>query len=91
MILIFSLTFQSVSVIIGVSIVTLTVLLLLYRKKKSYPKTLVDATAKVSLKLIEKENISHDTRRFRFALPSENHILGKYNIFLKLSLNGFQQ
>ncbi|KAF0693409.1 Aste57867_15629 [Aphanomyces stellatus] len=30
----------------------------------------------VMLKLIEKETLSHDTRRFRFALPSEKHVLG---------------
>lgn len=28
------------------------------------------------LPLIEKEEISHDTRRFRFGLPSDKHILG---------------
>jgi hypothetical protein len=27
-------------------------------------------------KLIEKENISHDVRRFRFELPSSKHIIG---------------
>jgi len=45
------------------------------RKKKS-PHTLVDPTVKYPLKLIDKEKVSHDTRRFRFALPSSNHILG---------------
>ncbi|RHY55509.1 hypothetical protein DYB30_006015 [Aphanomyces astaci] len=30
----------------------------------------------VHLKLVEKESLSHDTRRFRFALPSEHHVLG---------------
>jgi hypothetical protein len=29
-----------------------------------------------AFKLIEIENISHDVRRLRFALPSKNHILG---------------
>ena len=29
-----------------------------------------------AFKLIEKENISHDVRRFRFALPSKKHVLG---------------
>lgn len=54
--------------------------LLLSRGKKDEkpqpPKTLLDPTAKYPLKLIEKEEISPDTRRFRFALPSTNHILG---------------
>lgn len=39
--------------------------------------TLKDSQAKYALPLIEKEEISHDTRRFRFGLPSEKHILGK--------------
>ncbi|CCI45577.1 unnamed protein product [Albugo candida] len=30
----------------------------------------------VHLPLVEKERLSHDTRRFRFALPSKNHVLG---------------
>ncbi|KAL4714474.1 hypothetical protein ACJJTC_017769 [Scirpophaga incertulas] len=30
----------------------------------------------VLLPLIEREEISHDTRRFRFGLPSEDHVLG---------------
>ena len=30
----------------------------------------------ISLVLIDKVNLSHDTRRFRFALPSKKHILG---------------
>jgi len=28
------------------------------------------------VKLIEREEISHDTRRFRFALQSDRHVLG---------------
>lgn len=31
---------------------------------------------KVTLKLAKREELTHDTRRFRFALPSENHTLG---------------
>lgn len=53
-------------------------------KKKSKPKsneqklvTLSDPQAKYNLPLIEKEEVSHDTRRFRFGLPSKNHVLGK--------------
>ncbi|XP_049540127.1 NADH-cytochrome b5 reductase 2 isoform X1 [Anopheles darlingi] len=40
------------------------------------PRTLLDPQEKYMLPLIEKEEISHDTRRFRFGLPSEKHILG---------------
>ncbi|KAL7734532.1 hypothetical protein ACLKA6_010849 [Drosophila palustris] len=39
-------------------------------------RTLVDPNDKYQLPLIEKEVISHDTRRFRFGLPSKQHILG---------------
>ena len=35
-----------------------------------------DPNTKYPLKLIEKEELSHDTRRFRFELPSGQHILG---------------
>uniref|UniRef100_A0A1B0D3G2 NADH-cytochrome b5 reductase n=1 Tax=Phlebotomus papatasi TaxID=29031 RepID=A0A1B0D3G2_PHLPP len=39
-------------------------------------KTLLDPNEKYLLPLIEKEEISHDTRRFRFGLPSKLHVLG---------------
>lgn len=39
-------------------------------------KTLVDPTEKYCLPLLEKIELSHDTRRFRFRLPSPNHCLG---------------
>uniref|UniRef100_A0A8C6RKD7 NADH-cytochrome b5 reductase n=1 Tax=Nannospalax galili TaxID=1026970 RepID=A0A8C6RKD7_NANGA len=38
--------------------------------------TLRDPAAKYPLPLIEKEQINHNTRRFRFELPSPNHVLG---------------
>ena len=37
---------------------------------------LVNPNEKNSLKLVEKVILSHDTRLFRFALPSEEHCLG---------------
>lgn len=48
-------------------------------KKKSVKKlvALVDPDTKYPLPLIEREDISHDTRRFRFGLPSPEHVLGK--------------
>ncbi|KAK6470395.1 NADH-cytochrome b5 reductase 3 [Huso huso] len=49
---------------------------LILGKKKKSPLTLADPTVKYQLRLIDKEVISHDTRRFRFALPSPAHILG---------------
>lgn len=45
------------------------------RKKKPLV-TLQDPSVKYPLRLIDKEVISHDTRKFRFALPSEKHVLG---------------
>lgn len=39
-------------------------------------RTLIDANDKYQLPLIEREELSHDTRRFRFGLPSHQHILG---------------
>lgn len=37
---------------------------------------LEDQDTKYSVQLIEKEKLSHDTRRFRFSLPSKDHVLG---------------
>ncbi|XP_072419383.1 NADH-cytochrome b5 reductase 3-like [Chiloscyllium punctatum] len=45
-------------------------------KKKKPAITLKDHNEKYPLRLIDKEVVNHDTRRFRFALPSAEHILG---------------
>jgi len=53
--------------------------------------TLVDPNTKYALKLIEREELSHDTRRFRFALPSSKHVLGLptgQHIYLSCRING---
>ncbi|KAG7477773.1 hypothetical protein MATL_G00073230 [Megalops atlanticus] len=67
-------------VVTGGVVVLSTVVILLgnyfLRKKKTPKITLLDPTVKYQLRLIDKEVISHDTRRFRFALPSPEHILG---------------
>lgn len=47
----------------------------LLRRKKRVPVLLEDPSKKYSLPLIEKEIINHDTRRYRFGLPS-THVLG---------------
>jgi len=60
-------------------------------KKKSPPVTLKDATLKYPLKLVDKEVISHDTRKYRFALPSPEHILGLpvgQHIYLTARIDG---
>lgn len=46
------------------------------RKKKGNSKIALDPTKKIPFKLIEKEEVSHDTRRFRFALQTPEHVLG---------------
>ncbi|KAI4458277.1 nadh-cytochrome b5 reductase [Holotrichia oblita] len=45
-------------------------------EKKEKKITLRDSQQKYALPLIEKEDISHDTKRFRFGLPTNDHILG---------------
>ncbi|XP_063379757.1 NADH-cytochrome b5 reductase 2 isoform X1 [Cydia fagiglandana] len=65
---------------VGSTVVLATVIAnCLWGKKKAKsknPVTLVDPNAKYALPLIEREEISHDTRRFRFGLPSKDHVLG---------------
>ncbi|KAK6487971.1 NADH-cytochrome b5 reductase 3-like isoform X1 [Huso huso] len=59
--------------------------------KKRAPITLEDPNVKYSLKLIDKEIISHNTRRFRFALKSPDHVLGLpigQHIYLSARING---
>ena len=46
------------------------------RKRKGNSKIALDPTKKIPFKLIEKEEVSHDTRRFRFALQTPEHVLG---------------
>jgi cytochrome-b5 reductase len=72
---------QVIPVFVGVAVVVLTAVvarLYLSRRRKSPPRTLEDPNVKYSLRLIDKEKVSHDTRRFRFALPSAEHILGTH-------------
>ena len=40
------------------------------------PPIALDPKKKIQLTLIEKEELTKDVRRFRFALPSEKHVLG---------------
>ncbi|KAK1327581.1 hypothetical protein QTO34_012870 [Cnephaeus nilssonii] len=53
--------------------------------------TLESPDIKYPLRLIDKEIINHDTRRFRFALPSPQHILGLpigQHIYLSARIDG---
>jgi len=80
-------------ILIGAGLVVATAFFAKYflDSKKKKLVTLVDPNTKYALKLIEREEISHDTRRFRFALPSENHVLGLptgQHIYLTCRVNG---
>ena len=46
------------------------------RTAKESPKTLTDPNAWVSLKLSKSEDLSHNTKRLTFALPSDEHVIG---------------
>ncbi|KAK1790421.1 hypothetical protein P4O66_014318 [Electrophorus voltai] len=53
--------------------------------------TLEDPNIKYALRLIDKEVISHDTRKFRFALKSPEHVLGLpigQHIYLSAKIDG---
>ncbi|XP_019399920.1 PREDICTED: NADH-cytochrome b5 reductase 3 [Crocodylus porosus] len=60
--------------------------------RKPHPAiTLQDPEVKYALRLIDKEEVSHDTRRFRFALPTREHILGLpigQHIYLSTRIDG---
>nr|XP_046250896.1 NADH-cytochrome b5 reductase 2-like isoform X2 [Scatophagus argus] len=65
----------------ALSVVVVTVLYFILRgspgeKKKKLPVTLQDPMVKYALPLINKQEISHDTKKFRFGLPSATQILG---------------
>ncbi|KAK6753103.1 hypothetical protein RB195_012604 [Necator americanus] len=53
--------------------------------------TLVNEETKYALPLAEKIEISHDTRKFRFCLPSEKHVLGLpvgQHVYLTAKIDG---
>uniref|UniRef100_A0A674P825 NADH-cytochrome b5 reductase n=1 Tax=Takifugu rubripes TaxID=31033 RepID=A0A674P825_TAKRU len=89
-----SLTSSTVPVLVALSVLVLTVLWFLMRGSaagRRPPVTLQDPTVKYPLCLIDKQEISHDTKKFRFALPSENHILGLpvgQHVYLSAKVNG---
>ncbi|KAL2310005.1 hypothetical protein Nmel_006242 [Mimus melanotis] len=82
-------------VAIAVAVVAASALLLLLlrgpARRPSGPVTLQDPLAKYPLRLLDKEEISHDTKRFRFGLPSTNHILGLpvgQHVYLSAKIDG---
>uniref|UniRef100_A0A090X8Y1 Putative nadh-cytochrome b5 reductase n=1 Tax=Ixodes ricinus TaxID=34613 RepID=A0A090X8Y1_IXORI len=61
------------------------------RSRAEALRLLLDPDTKYTVPLIEKEEISHDTRRFRFGLPSPEHVLGLptgQHIYLVATVNG---
>ena len=61
---------------IGFVILTAVAAKFFIDQKKKKKITLVEPNTKYALKLIDKLEVSHDTRRFRFELPSPQHVLG---------------
>ncbi|XP_069571248.1 NADH-cytochrome b5 reductase 2 [Brachyistius frenatus] len=61
------------------------------KTKKKLPVTLQDPTVKYPLALMHKQEISHDTKKFRFGLTSGTHILGLpvgQHVYLSAKVNG---
>ncbi|XP_037779511.1 NADH-cytochrome b5 reductase 3-like isoform X1 [Penaeus monodon] len=83
----------AIPLLVGLGVVVGTAILtkLYLSKKRGPPRTLQDPTVKYPLELIEREEISHDTRRFRFKLPTPDHILGLpigQHIYLSARVDG---
>ena len=60
-------------------------------KRKNVTVTLENPEAKYALTVAHKEDVSHDTRLFRFQLPSPKHVLGLpvgQHIYLTTFING---
>lgn len=73
----------SFSLAIGTVLISYVIFTFLKKHKKDAEKnngkslkTLQDHNEKILLPLIEIEEISHDTKKFRFGLPSSQHVLG---------------
>ena len=59
------------------SIVLILVALFIYHMSyNSGPKKAMDPDQWIPFELIDKSSLSHDVRRFRFALPSKDHVVG---------------
>ncbi|KAF3689203.1 KDEL motif-containing protein 2 Precursor [Channa argus] len=84
-----------IPVVAAVFVLLVTVLYFIFQDssddKNEQPVTLQDPTLKYSLPLINKQEISHDTKKFRFGLPSGAHILGLpvgQHVYLSAKVNG---
>ncbi|XP_033645829.1 NADH-cytochrome b5 reductase 3-like isoform X2 [Asterias rubens] len=89
-------TLFGVPVLLGVGVIAVTIIIGKFflggkRKPAGPPKALKDPETKFPFELVDKEIVSHDTRRFRFALPSKDHILGLpvgQHIYLTCRIDG---
>ncbi|NXD63980.1 NB5R2 reductase, partial [Eolophus roseicapillus] len=86
---------QGAPVAVAVAVVAASALLLLLlrrtRRRDGGLVTLQDPLAKYPLRLVEKEEISHDTKKFRFGLPSPDHKLGLpvgQHVYLSAKIDG---
>ena len=83
---------QNLPMGVGLTAVVVAALLAkVYFDSTRKKRTLVNPSTKYSLPLIDKKVLSHDTRRFRFALPSKDHILGLpvgQHIYLSARIDG---
>lgn len=83
-----------VPILVGVGVVAASAILakiILDQRKKVKKVTLVNPNEKYPLKLTQKIILSHDTRLFRFELPSPTHCLGLpigQHIYLSARING---
>ncbi|XP_078500236.1 NADH-cytochrome b5 reductase 1 isoform X1 [Lissotriton helveticus] len=83
-------------VLVAVGVVVMTAVGLavgnyIFWRKKKPRVTLQDPNEKYLLRLIDKTIINHNTRRFRFALPSRNSVLGLpigKHIYLSARIDG---
>ncbi len=83
---------QFLPIAVGVGVIAITAIIAkVFIDKKSKKITLEDPNKKYPLKLIERQEVSHDTRRFVFELPSKDHILGLpvgQHIYLSAKIDG---
>uniref|UniRef100_A0A3P9IT69 NADH-cytochrome b5 reductase n=1 Tax=Oryzias latipes TaxID=8090 RepID=A0A3P9IT69_ORYLA len=85
-----------ISVVLALAVLAATVLYFLSSgspegRKAKGPITLQDPTLKYPLPLMSKEEISEDTKKFRFGLPSSFHVLGLpvgQHVYLSAKVNG---
>lgn len=81
----------AIAIIGGVIYYKLTGSKMFSARNDSKKVALVDPNVKYPFKLAYKEVLTHDTRRFRFELPSKEHSLGLplgQHIYLSAQING---